>query len=291
MTRKVRLMIVDTRMTAAIAVAAIMAFGGSAPALAQEAAEDETTERLLACDKISDLTQRLVCFNSVVESLKESPVTPEVESPSASTADSVTRPADEPAMTTATPASAAAVTSASSAAAAAAVAAPAAASATTSAAPAAAPPDATAPDPVAVNASSPPDDVSIAPAESPRDPVDDFGRDGMRSNAEQEGGPEVEEVEEVEEVFTAIHATVVRSWRHNDGRFSVELDNGQVWRETQGSRISAPLDNDQVFGAPRSSKAGLPKVGGTVDISEGRLGSYRMRIEGIRQTALVRRTN
>lgn len=65
---------------------------------------------------------------------------------------------------------------------------------------------------------------------------------------------------------------IVRVWQHHDGRFSVELDNGQVWRETEGTRV------------------GIPKTGSGVAITRGSLGSFRMKIDGIRQLAWVRPT-
>lgn len=68
-------------------------------------------------------------------------------------------------------------------------------------------------------------------------------------------------------------ATIVRVWQNLDGRFSVELDNGQVWRETEGSRV------------------GMPKAGSAVEISTAALGSYQMKIDGIARKARVRRTN
>ena len=70
----------------------------------------------------------------------------------------------------------------------------------------------------------------------------------------------------------AVMATIVRVWMNHDQRFSVELDNGQQWRETQGTRV------------------GKPKEGASVAISSGSFGSYRMKIDGISRKAWVRRT-
>ncbi len=67
-------------------------------------------------------------------------------------------------------------------------------------------------------------------------------------------------------------ATIVRVWMHHDERFSVELDNGQRWRETQGTRV------------------GKPKEGAMVTVSPGSFGSFRMKIDGISRKAWVRRT-
>ena len=70
----------------------------------------------------------------------------------------------------------------------------------------------------------------------------------------------------------AVMATIVRVWMNHDQRFSVELDNGQQWRETQGTKV------------------GKPKEGAFVTISSGGFGSYRMKIDGISRKAWVRRT-
>jgi hypothetical protein len=70
----------------------------------------------------------------------------------------------------------------------------------------------------------------------------------------------------------AVMATIVRVWMNHDQRFSVELDNGQQWRETQGTNV------------------GKPKEGASVAISSGSFGSYRMKIDGITRKAWVRRT-
>jgi hypothetical protein len=247
-----------------------MAIGGTAAAWAQDAAEDETAEQLLACDDIADQAEKLECFNSVVNSLKDSPAAPQAESPSATAADPVTPRPAEPATTT--PAMPAASTPGATVPAA--VAAPAAAAtATTTTSPAAA-------DSVPI-----PDDSPAATTGSPVDPIDDFGRDSMQSKAEEE-----KEEEKEKEILGEMRALIVRSWRHNDGRFSVELDNGQIWRETTGSRVAGPMELDMTFGGRSPSSAGLPREGNSVEVFEGRFGGYRMRIEGIRQLAHVRRT-
>lgn len=69
-------------------------------------------------------------------------------------------------------------------------------------------------------------------------------------------------------------SAVITGVRENlDGRFTVELDNGEVWRETEGSRV------------------GMPAEGAGVTISRGVFGSYRMKIEGIPREARVRQVN
>lgn len=67
-------------------------------------------------------------------------------------------------------------------------------------------------------------------------------------------------------------AHIERVWQNLDGRFTVRLDNGQVWRETEGSRV------------------GIPDAGASVKITRSLFGSYRMKIDGIPQLAWVRQT-
>ena len=69
-----------------------------------------------------------------------------------------------------------------------------------------------------------------------------------------------------------VTATIVRVWTNHDQRFTVELDNGQRWRETHGTRV------------------GKPREGAIVTISPGSFGSYHMKIDGISRKAWVRRT-
>jgi hypothetical protein len=66
-------------------------------------------------------------------------------------------------------------------------------------------------------------------------------------------------------------ATIVSVKTYSDGRFLVRLDNGERWRETQGTKVRTP------------------KAGRTVEVYEGSLGGLRMKIEGVPQTAWVRR--
>jgi hypothetical protein len=93
---------------------------------------------------------------------------------------------------------------------------------------------------------------------------EDFGLEDQRA-AEQR---EEERAAESEE---SLEATIVKVTVHSDRRFSVQLDNGQVWRETQGTRV------------------GVPKEGAAVVITAGKLGGYRMTIDGIARQAWVRR--
>ena len=177
----------------AMILAALLTIASAAPAVAQGLAEGEIAEQLLVCDDVIDLTERLTCFNAIVDKLKSVLAVPAVKSP---------------------------------------------------------------PESVSVS-----DAPVVAPPVSPE--IDDFGSEDIASRSTQE-----EEASAVEK----IEATIVRSWKNHDGRFSVELDNGQIWRETQGT------------------KSRLPKVNTSVTISTGRLGGYRMKFDNIKRVAWVRRT-
>lgn len=152
-----------------------------------------------------------------------------------------------------------------------------------------------------------PDSVTAAPAAVP----DDFGMDSMtarereeleyqrreeerlakanRELAEKEQKLAVKEQKRLEkerrkaekaaakaakkaEREQVVVAKITSVTKHHDGRFSVTLDNGQVWRETSGSRV------------------GLPAQGSRVELKRGRFGGYRMNIDGLYQTAWVKRT-
>ena len=103
-------------------------------------------------------------------------------------------------------------------------------------------------------------DSGTAPASPPA--VDDFGRDSMKAEPRKQDRPEED---------VSITAVIIDVRTHHDRRFSVELDNGQVWRETQGSRVRTP------------------RVGRSVEIRKGNLGGYRMKIEDSPRLAWVRR--
>jgi hypothetical protein len=80
------------------------------------------------------------------------------------------------------------------------------------------------------------------------------------------------EMEAADMVFTEFTATITKSSKSGLYHFVVELDNGQIWEETDGSR-----------------RPGLPKVGQTVRVTEGRLGGYRMKIGSANKLSWVRR--
>lgn len=54
-----------------VAAAIAIAFGGPIVTVAQDNAQDETDERIRACGDIEDTTERMDCFNTVVEELNE----------------------------------------------------------------------------------------------------------------------------------------------------------------------------------------------------------------------------
>ena len=78
-------------------------------------------------------------------------------------------------------------------------------------------------------------------------------------------------VAEEEEEFVEFTATIVVSRKSGLYHFVVELDNGQVWEETDGSR-----------------RPSLPKVGQKVRVYEGRFGGYRMKIGNDNRISWVR---
>ncbi len=74
--------------------------------------------------------------------------------------------------------------------------------------------------------------------------------------------------------FTPLEATIVSVRVHHDGRFSVELDNGETWRETR-----------------RGTRVRLPEPGDAVEVYKEGPGGHRMRIEGHSRVAWVRRSD
>lgn len=80
------------------------------------------------------------------------------------------------------------------------------------------------------------------------------------------------EMDDAETDFGEFTATIIKSNKSGLYHFVVELDNGQVWEETDGSR-----------------RPGLPKVGQTVRVTEGLLGGYRMKIGSANKLSWVRR--
>lgn len=95
---------------------------------------------------------------------------------------------------------------------------------------------------------------------------DDFGRDSIKNKTGQDKERAKKKRDE------RLSASIVRRWKTADGHFAVELDNGQIWRETDGSKVR------------------IPKRSTSVEIYRGRFGGYRMKIEKAGQPAWVRRT-
>lgn len=198
----------------ALAVAFVIAGG---PAGGAAAAQDGPSleQRLLACDAIEDLTQRLVCFNAVTAEVREDAAPTSESTPEAAvdtTAAEEEAPATEPAATAAPVASA-----------------------------------------------------TPAPAEASATAASDFGRDSMPS---ADRGEDRDKAKKKKEVLQA----GIESWRElSDGHFLIYLDNGQAWRETDGSHVR------------------IPTKAKSVEIFRGRFGGYRMRFEGGKRLAWVRR--
>ena len=216
---------------AALTTVATLAIGSADPVRAQGNAQTETTDLLLACDKIIDIHEKLACFDAVVNSVKHGRAAPVVDSPAPAPAaqSTITESIESPVVTAA-------------------------------------------PEPAAAEGSSIPANAPDTPTAASATEVDDFGRESMKAERSEKKKKEKKKKEKKKDM-EPIQATIVRSWRNHDDRFSVELDNGQVWRETQGTRVGRE-----------------PKEGRSVKISEGRFGGYRMKIDGIPSVAWVRRT-
>ncbi len=241
--------------------------GGVAGANAQD---NEMERRMLACDALTNESDRLACFNNVVQSLRPGAAEEPTVAP-----DSQPEP---------TPASTPASESA-----------PAAAAEPT---PVAAP----APDPMPVAEPSPePDPMPVAEPSPEPEPVTPAQRAmpaaAQPSDVAAAPAPKLEtaaapaapaapaavsqvsappaDAEEFKENNVAGSdltggGVIVRVWERHDGRFTVKLNNGQHWRETEGTRV------------------GIPDVGDEVTVSRGLFGSYRMKIDGIARVAWVR---
>jgi len=230
---------------------------------AQDIAQSDTNERLRACDALQGMTEKLDCFNAVVEGLDENSQGQSVESPPAGSSTgaaaasaavaTVTATAPEPAP--ATPDTADAAPKGAQTAAETATTSVAATAAVITAAPSADP------DPPPAIVSTAPIVTSTATAE------EQFGLEDVKAEA----APKAEETKQEE--LESIRATIVSAWATQDGRFAARLDNGQVWRETE-----------------RTRRMRVPKEGSSVVISKGRLGGYKMKIGNDNRISAVRRT-
>lgn len=213
---------------------AVITMGGSTEGHAQDGARSEVDNKLLACAEISETAERMACFDDVVNDLQEG-----AESSNGADAPSTRERS---------------------------------ASAKIAAGAATAPAPADTPSPPAPSAGRPasesPDTLPSAPAEAPAPAlgdtaVEDFGVENQKSRSE---------ATQRERDAVEVHATIVRSDKSGDFHFLVELDNGQIWEETDGSR-----------------RIGLPKVGMPVRVYKGRFGGYRMKIGDDNRIAWVRR--
>lgn len=98
--------------------------------------------------------------------------------------------------------------------------------------------------------------------------VDDFGLEDQKAAEAKQKAKE----EKAKSGPLFIHGTIISSEKSGLNHFVVSLDNGQVWEETDGSR-----------------RMGLPRIGTSVEVYEGKLGGYRMKFGTDNRVAWVRR--
>ncbi|MGI9206176.1 MAG: hypothetical protein ACR2Q3_19320 [Woeseiaceae bacterium] len=241
-------------------------------------AQDQTQERLLACDRISDTEDRLECFNAVVGGIKndvehpaataEVPEAPGVSVPpvpasvdvvpAAVVEEAASRPAAAPASPLAETADVPTVSPATAVTESADVPPVSPAAAVTESA-----------DVPPVSPATPVNEAADLPPVAPVSANSDFGLEDQKAKAAREAERERKNEEQSEVVYS----TIVEVRRVSGGRFEAQLENGQVWRETEATRTVR-----------------RPKVGDSVRITSGRLGSYRMKFNNDNRLASVRRT-
>ena len=201
-------------------------------------------DRLLACDALQNAQDRLACYNSIADSIKASSAEdagPQAGSSPATDGSPRTLPAAPPEPVRAEHAD-----------------------------PSPEPAPAAAAEPPAA---SPPEPAAAAPAARPRPaPSRPAPSPAAGSSSVAPERPVGEEPSPGPASLTG-EAVIVRVWENYDGRFTVELDNGHVWRETQGTRV------------------GIPDVGARVEVTRSLFGAYRMKIDGIPQIAWIRQTD
>lgn len=175
------------------------------------AAQDETRQRLLECDRLGNAEDRLECFNAVVGGIKEEvePSAESVEAPAASVPP--VPPAPTPVETVPeVPAAIVVEDNASS---------PAAAPAPT------------------VN------ETAEAPPVAPTTAGSDFGLEDQKASAARQA----ERERKREGQDQAVYSTIVEVRRVRGERFEARLENGQVWRETEATRtVRRPKVGDAV---------------------------------------------
>jgi hypothetical protein len=245
---------------------------------AQESSAADTNEQLLACRGISDQVERIACFDAVVEDLPDDSAAPDLP-PSGPQPASVAEAPDAIAPAAAAGSATTVITEgpSNSVPAAGVNAAPAAVETNSSNSPAA-----------AAGVSSTSED-QVAPesalAESPGDGADSRITENADSQAPEDAAiasfglnedkekSSNEKVSKKEHEIESLEATIVAAWRTLDNRFEARLDNGQVWRETERTRVE-----------------NLAKEGVKVRITKGTLGSYNMKFGNNNRLAGVRRT-
>ncbi len=205
----------------------------------QSALADDVAEKLKICAAIEDSASRLACFDAIGRTSEPAPEPPpEVKQPPAppALAPAVMEPDAEPDPVTVTePAEAGAVE----------------------------PPPSSVPEAPAVEPEPPTGAGSVEPAEMGAETIERQQKQKEKNKKKKKKDKEPREI---------VNATIVRVTEQLDGRWSVTLDNGQVWRESQGSKV------------------GIPDEGASVELFKGRFGGYRMNIDGLHRTAWVKRT-
>lgn len=122
------------------------------------------------------------------------------------------------------------------------------------------------------SASEPRSETPVRPPEPADDEVELIESMEAPTVADSPGLYERKKDSRNERLLVPFQAIIEKVRVNHDGRFSVTLDNGQVWRETQGSRVRTP------------------RTGQSVKVYRGGFGGYRMKIDGIPRVAWVRQT-
>ena len=119
-----------------------------------------------------------------------------------------------------------------------------------------------------------PDAPSVEPVPQAAGSVEsaEMGAETIERKQKQKEKNKKKKEKKEKEAREVVNATITRVTEQLDGRWTVTLDNGQVWRESQGSKV------------------GIPDEGASVELFKGRFGGYRMKIDGLYRTAWVQRT-
>ncbi len=204
----------------------------------QSAIADDVAEKLKICAAIEDSASRLACFDAIGRVSEPAPEPPpEVKQPPEPPAltPAVMEPDEEPdPVIAAKPTEAGAVE-----------------------------PPPSVPEAPAIEPGPPTGAGSVEPAEMGAETIERQQKQKEKNKEKKKKDKQPREI---------VNATIVRVTEQLDGRWTVTLDNGQVWRESQGSKV------------------GIPDEGATVELFKGRFGGYRMNIDGLYRTAWVQRT-